>query len=371
MRTLRRLVTSIGASVALGLAMAGVTLAADPLEVDTSAVVEGDGQAELEIDPFDEGADAAADVGANATADADVDLDTDAVLDTDAAADVDAHVAADAAARLNAWAEDRHVVDAEAVIEHEADVAADVAGDAELADADATGFQALDVCVRLALLDKAGSCMDDASGGQGGGDAVLYGTADLQADAALDAVSSVTDGWLGPDDADLAADTAADACLRFALFGNAGSCAGDPAPGGGASDVDAGAVEAVARLTTAADAAASTDEGTAATAALDACASFALFADTATCGFASAPDDGDTAPDDGTAPDTDYPGTSPDGGTAPATITRPDAAAGDGSAGSLPDTASGLIGDPFVPSAILVMLLAGSAVLRRMRGASD
>jgi hypothetical protein len=292
--------------MALGLATTGATLAADPIEVDLSGLLEGDGQAELELDLLDDEADAEADVDAAAT----LDVDADTVLDADSVLDADADVTADAKATFRGSTRARQLADAAAAVDTDAD--ADVAGDTDLGNTRVTGFMALDVCARLALLGKTGPCDEDPSG-PSAGDAVVDGDATLRADAALDAALSDGDGSIGPDDGDLAAAAAADACLRLAVLGDAGSCAAESAPGGGPSDADDNAIEALAKLATAVDAAA-TDEGTAATAALDACASLAVFGDASTCGLTSAPDDGDTAPgtdDPGTSPDDDGAGTGP------------------------------------------------------------
>ena len=326
MRTLRRLVASLGAAMALGLAMTGVTLAADPLDVDVSAILDGDVDADVAVDLLD------SDTEADAAIDADAVLDGDAVLDAVLDADIDADAVLDAD------------IDADAVLDADADAADD---------ARVTGFLALDLCTRLALLDRADSCALDTPGSSGAGDATL--NADATLDAALD------HGLIGPDDGTLAATAAADACVRLALFGDAGACDA-AAPGDGTSDADDSVVEALAKFAAAADAAV-TDEGTAATAALEACASMALFGDASACRQAGAPGDGDETPssdDQGTALD--------DGsGTAPGSVSRPDAAAGEGPGGSLPDTASLLVGEPFAPIALFLVLLAGSAALRRMR----
>jgi hypothetical protein len=364
MHTLRRLVASLGAAMALGLAMTGVTLAADPVDVDVPGVLDGDAQAELDL---------------LAGADADADDDAAATLDADADADVD--MATDTRATLRGATHARRAVDADVDGDVDSDVEADVdadvdaaIGDADPEDTRVTGFMGLDVCARLALLGKTGPCDGDAAAGPSGdGDAALDADATLGADGALDAALIDEDGVTGADDGTLAAAGAADACARLAIFGDAGSCAGDSAPGGGSPDADDNVVEAVAKLATAADATAGTDEGTAADAALDACASVALFGDGSACGPASAPDDGETGPDEGgTGPGTDVPGTASDdigSGTAPGEITRPDTAAGDGHReSSLPDTASMLLGDPFVPLAVFFALLAGSALLGRVRG---
>ena len=343
MHTLRRVVASFGATMAFGLAMTGVTLAADPVEVDVSAILGGGSQANDPTDLIDLGVDLAADVDVDAVIAADavinaaIDIDADTLLDAEA----------DVAARLGPRADDRSVVDVDAVVDAHADIPADVADNGDLVRHDVTGFLALDVCVRLAILEKASSCGADAPSGAGNGDAVLDSAAGVHADL---------------DSPNLAAAIAADACLRLAIMAEAGSCAADQAPDGGAGDGDADVVEAVATLATAADAAAATDEGTAATGALEACVTLDLFSDAAACGIASAPDDGGVAPDDGdTAPDDG-------GGAAPGAVTRPYASAGGGPGGTLPDTASLLIGNPFGPGAVLVILLTGGAILRRMRG---
>jgi hypothetical protein len=360
MRTLRRVVASFGAAMALGLAMTGVTLAADPVEVDVSAILGGGSQADDPSDLLDLDVDVAVDVDIDAAVDAAADIDATSTIDADALLDADATIAANATAWLDTWADDSPLIDAEAVVDADADIVADIASDANLGRDDVTGFLALDVCARLAILEKAGSCGTGAPRAARTGDAVLDGAADVHAAAVIDHDDDLFD----LDDPNLAAAIAADACVRLAILGDAGSCAADQAPDSGTGDGEADLVEALARLAATADAATATDEDTLATAALDACVSLGLFSDAVACGLAGAPDDGDTAPDDGdTAPD--------DGdGAAPGSVTRPDASAGGGPGGSLPDTASRLFDDPFGPAAVVVMLFAGGALLRRMRGVS-
>lgn len=339
MVTMRRLAASFGAAMALGLAMTGVTLAADPSEVDLSGTVEGNGQAQIDLDLLDERADAEADADAAAIVDADVALDPDA--------DVDADVAADARVALNGRGNARRAERAVADAAANADVATDVDGATAVDDTSVTGFMALDVCTRLALLDKTGPCHVAASGGPSGGNAVVDGHASL-ADSALDAALS-EDGSIGPDDGNLAAAAASDSCVRFAVLDDAAACAAEARSDDGSSTADDNAVESPAKLATGADAAA-TEEGTTGTAALDSCASVAINADASACAMASEPGGGDGS------------------GTAPGAITRPDAAAdGEGPGGSLPDTASMLFGNPFGPLAVLLALLAGSTALRRVR----
>jgi hypothetical protein len=252
MRTLRRLVASLAAAVALGLVTTGATLAADPTEVDLAAIFDGDGQAGAEPAMADDGADADARANAAATFDAEAAIDPEnAALDSDAAVDPDADAAAD------------------------------------------------------------------------------------------------TDGSIGADEGNSPAEGAGDACLRLAISGDAGACGADSAPGS-ASGADDNAVETQARLAKAADAGTG-DEGTAATTALGACTSVAVFDDASSCETAGAPPDGDRAP---------------------GAITALDSAAGDGpGGGSLPDTASNLFSDPLAPLTVFLALVAGSALLRRLRRA--
>jgi hypothetical protein len=352
MHTLRRVVASFGAAMALGLAMTGVTLAADPVEVDVSAVLGVGSQADDPTDLIDLDVDVTADVDIHAAVDAAADFDAASTIDAETLFDADAAFAADVAARLDTWADDRLLVDAEAVVDADADILAEGASDADIPQDDVTGFLALDVCVRLAILERAAACGADAPSAAGTGDTVLDGAADVRAAAVIDH----DDDLIDLDDPNLAAAIAADACVRLVILGDAGSCAADQAPDSGTGDGDADVVEALARLAATADAATATDEAPQATATLDACVSLGLFSDAAACGLASAPDDGGTAPDDG-------------GGVAPGSVTRRDASVGGGGpGGSLPDTRSQLFGDPFVPATVLVMLIAGGALLRRMRG---
>jgi hypothetical protein len=136
MVTMRRLVASFGAATALGLAMTGVTLAADPSEVDLSGTVDGNGQAQIDLDLLDERADAEADADAAAILDADADTDADADVAGDVRAALDGRAHARRAARAVAAADPEANAEADAA----ADVATDVDGATAVDDTSVTGF---------------------------------------------------------------------------------------------------------------------------------------------------------------------------------------------------------------------------------------